>query len=407
MRIALIYPVSACSRPISPEVILTSPRGLTGSEAAWYHAGVELRAQGHEVILFGNFDGQQPESRHENDWTRYCHRERWDAVVSYIRPEPLRLVPLGVNARRVYVQQCNDFLACEPGWEGYVDYLVACSATLLQRLLGMCSIPAERGRVLHNGHDAKLNGGPPREQRRMLWASSADRGLHWAIQVAQQLRQSFVDPKNKVIDTLTPELRVAYDQSGMRGFAQLPDSPEAGSDAMRELGRRSRYCLSALERKLPGITSLGSVSRVGMVEEMQRANVLLYPCDPVSFTEGFSNTVLEALAYGCVPVLNFVDAFPELWKGACPGVEPIEAFTADGSRHPRAFMWREKQYVSDVRKLLIGAPVGGKTANEWRKVGYERAELFRWSRILPAFGAFLGGRDDALPTFDRVSYPWH
>jgi glycosyltransferase involved in cell wall biosynthesis len=301
------------------------------------------------------------------------------------------------------MMQCNDFFACAPGWESYVDHLVAPSGTLLEHLLSETSFPRDKARVFHNGHRVEASTAR-RIPGRLLWASSADRGLHWALQAFQQVRQTYVDPQTRqAFPPLNLELRVAYDDSGMKGFAALPE--DATPDSMAELGRRSRYCLSALG-KVPGVTRLGSLSRDDIAREMQEAELLLYPCDPVSFTEGFSSSTLEAMASGCLPVLAFADAFPELWKGAVPGVTPIPAFTADGSRHPRAWLWSEKQYIAIVRALLSGQQVEGKTLEQWRTLAKERAEMFRWSTLVPALADFLEGNTEILPTLSTLRYPW-
>jgi len=53
-----------------------------------------------------------------------------------------------------------------------------------------------------------------------------------------------------------------------------------------------------------------------MATELCMTEVLAYPCDPVKFTEGFSVTILDACAAGCMPIVAGIDAFPELWTGA-------------------------------------------------------------------------------------------
>lgn len=405
-RIALVFPKEACPRPISLANLNTDPRGLTGSESYWLGHARHLRKLGWDVTCFGNFSDGDAQHQPDYAWQNAAQGD-WRAVVSYILPEPLKLAK--DTSIRCFAQQCNDFNACQPGWESYTDYLFGSSGTQLAHLLGLASFDPKYARVLHDGFEpTELSHGErklPRVKGRLLWASSHDRGLHWAFQCFQQLRQTFLDPATKsAYPPIELELRVAYSQHGMEAMCDIP--PNAKPDAMAELGKRSRYCRDFLAKKPAGVVSLGSLSREQMAEEFAQADMLIYPCDPVSFTEGFGCTALEAMAHGAVPALNFVDAFPELWSGACPGVKALESYTSDGSRHPTAWLLREKTYLSKVRSLLAGLPADGHTLAEWRDIGRQRAEFFRYDQIVPHLSAFFEGDDSALPTIEQLSYPW-
>jgi glycosyltransferase involved in cell wall biosynthesis len=192
------------------------------------------------------------------------------------------------------------------------------------------------------------------------------------------------------------ELRVAYHADGMMSCATIP--PNALPVALAEMGRKARYCLETLKQlDGKGVTVLGSCSRDQIAHEMAEAELLLYPCDTISFTEGFSSTTLESMAHGCVPLLQFVDALPELYGGHVPGVQPFEAYTSDGRRHPQAFLMREKAYISKARALLTGLPVDGFTLEEWRAKGIARAADFEWRKTVPELAKFLEGDAGALP----------
>ena len=402
-KIALIFPTSACGRTIDQSRVYEDARGLTGSEVAFWETSRRLLTLGHDVTTFGNFKFRLTNALPDSEWPDYAD-DPWDTVVSYVHPEPLRLC--NPNVRRVFVQQCNDFAACPDDWTLFTDYLVAPGRMLLRHLLSQTNFPPSYARVFHNGHALEPDSSIKRVPGRLLWASSHDRGLHWALQVFQQLRKTFVDPETReVFPPLELELHVAYNQTGMDEMAKIPD--DASPVWVRELGRRSRYCKSVLPKlEEQGVRVLGSVSRDQMVREMQEAEILLYPCDPVNWTEGFSNTTCEAMALGCLPVLIFSDAFQDLWKGAVPGVDPLDVYAADGSRHPTArFLLREKQYISLVRSLLTGLTANGLDITQWRKRAAERASHFHWDKQVNSFAEFLCGNDAALPGPD-MTYPW-
>lgn len=398
----MIFPTSACGRPINQAMVYDDPRGLTGSEVAWWECSQRLKQLGFEVTMFGNFVGRLPGMIPDAEWPDYAEDE-WDAVVSYVHFEPLRIAN---SKRRIGLQQCNDWHANPPDWTSFTDYLIAPGRALLRHLLSQTDFPVERSRVFHNGHAHAPIPDVKRVPGRMLWASSHDRGLPWALQVYQQLRKTFIDPETReVFPPLDLSFHVAYNADGMDQMAQIPDTD--GPSWYRELGKRSRYCKAALPRlEEQGVVTLGSLSRNEMAREMAEAEILLYPCDPVNWTEGFSNTTVEAMAMGCLPVLVFSDAFPELWRGAVPGVMPVEAYAADGSRHPSArFLMREEEYITAARSMLTGLTYQGKNISAWRALAAERAAYFHWDNQIHSLAAFLDGDDHALEG-PELRYPW-
>jgi glycosyltransferase involved in cell wall biosynthesis len=66
-----------------------------------------------------------------------------------------------------------------------------------------------------------------------------------------------------------------------------------------------------------GVTLVGPVPRKTMAQELLATRVFAYTCDPINnFTEGFSCSVLDACAAGCVPIIAAIDALPEIYRGA-------------------------------------------------------------------------------------------
>jgi hypothetical protein len=92
-----------------------------------------------------------------------------------------------------------------------------------------------------------------------------------------------------------------------------------GDPTIMEQIRRAYYIKEALRRLAPhGVELVDSVSRNQIDREMAEAQVLAYSCDPVSWTEGFSVTLMEGCAAGSCPISTAVDALPEIYGSHIP-----------------------------------------------------------------------------------------
>jgi glycosyltransferase involved in cell wall biosynthesis len=282
MKIAFLYSSWVIGgRPIVEKELLTSKRGLTGSELSCYMFSQKMRERGHDARLFWGKE------------TAAAQALEWDVAYAWVDPEPLN----GVRARlRMLNQQCNDFNYLQPGFSRALDVFTSPS----------------KWEIVPNGCDssqytaAKVPG-------RVLYASSPDRGLHLLLQAWPEIKRRVPHA----------HLRVLYELEAWAKNLRDNTWPDPG---IQECGQRARYIELALARmKHLDVVAVDSVSRQDMAREMAEAEVLAYPCDTIRFTEGFSVTTLEACAAGAIPVINPVDSLGHIY-GELPSASGVGAF---------------------------------------------------------------------------------
>lgn len=146
---------------------------------------------------------------------------------------------------------------------------------------------------------------PPRESKRVVWASSPDRGLHhlleaWPLVIAEEPAAS---------------LDIYYDMDKWLDIIEQADG--MGRQLITtDRAHVVRTRLNALRHDdNMHVTYHGGVSKQAVIDAFLGSQVLAYPCDPAAPTEGFSLTCLEAWAAGCQLVISDADALPELWGG--------------------------------------------------------------------------------------------
>jgi hypothetical protein len=313
MRLAFLYGrFSLGPRPIDFDQLYSAPRGLTGSELSCVEYALAMKARGHDVMLIA---GQPMEAR---DWRGIKIRQLdnprlvdgYDAVLSWNEPDLLREVDEG--PLRLVNQQLNDFAYCRPEWWEHVDVVTSPSAHHLEFLKGQAP-SVKSWTVLPNGCDpSQYDISAPRVPGRVIWASSADRGLH-------RLLEAWPTIKTRVSHA---SLRCFYNFQPADFDDYEVTSPHVQPDLL-EIAQRKRYIQHAMSR-LTGprwdVQHVGSVSRDRMRREFEQAVVLGYPCDTIRYTEGFSVTTMEACASGCLPVITDVDSLGHIYGSAAPMV---------------------------------------------------------------------------------------
>jgi glycosyltransferase involved in cell wall biosynthesis len=79
-----------------------------------------------------------------------------------------------------------------------------------------------------------------------------------------------------------------------------------------------------------GVSFHGGIGQWQLAREQLASELMVYPCDPVRPTEGFSMSCLEGISAGCSLITSDADALPELWSAA-PDVRILPTPKDDGS----------------------------------------------------------------------------
>lgn len=312
MRIAFLYGrFSLGNRPFDFDALYEAPRGLTGSELSCVEYAQAMRDRGHEVSLVVG----QPMLPREWEGLTVCQLDNaklvdeHDAVISW--NEPNLFFETAEKPLRVVNQQLNDFGYCRPGWESVVDVVTSPSAHHLEFLRKQA--PDVRAwEVLPNGCDPALYEERERIPGRVVWASSADRGLHRLLECWPEIKHRAPEASLRAFYNFTAN---DFDELEAVGPNVHPD--------LLEIAQRKRYIRHAMAR-LAGprwdVEHVGSVGRERMRIEFEKSMVLGYPCETIRYTEGFSVTTMEACASSCLPVITDVDALGQIYGGAVPMV---------------------------------------------------------------------------------------
>lgn len=289
MKIAVILgSFSIGSRPLDFSNLWDSPRGLTGTDLCFIRLQEELYKLGHEVHVFHNVSEVKID-------------ESFDAAISI--NEPNLLIGMPKKTVKIVWQMLNDFSFVKPGFDDYVDQYLAVCKEHEEHMKRQTPHP-EKWDTVSLGCDPKLYSNKKRVSGRVLWCSSADRGLHNLLQEWSKIKLAVPNAT----------LRILYhfnygdiDKVEPQDLSQHPN--------VVEMGQRIRYMKHAIkELKHLGVEHIGSVSRNQMVEEWNAASVFGFSCDTVAFSEGFSVSTLEAHASYTVPIITDQDCLGGIYR---------------------------------------------------------------------------------------------
>lgn len=322
MKIAIILGAySIGTRPLDFwfDNIWISSRGLTGTDLCFVKTAQELHKRGHEVHLFTVH--AQPYNKPDS-WEGvklYNFEERhtkvddsFDCLISINEPDVFRGMPS--KPLKIVWQMLNDFPFCQPGFDDYVDKWFGVCEEHTNFLKAQVPKPEKWGTLALGCtpewyQDNRVPG-------RVIWCSSADRGLHWLLSQWPQIKAA-VPYAN---------LKIFY-HFNYGNLEKVEPNSKADHPHIVEMGQRIRYMKYAIEKLKPfDVEHVGSVSREQMRKEFSEASVFGFSCDTVAFSEGFSVSTLEAHASFTVPILTTQDCLGGIYKdsGAIVIGKPIK-----------------------------------------------------------------------------------
>jgi len=295
----------------------TDPRGLTGSEIGFVRIAEELQALGHEVELYTEATQRKWQGMFVSSLSDRRSDDH-DVAIAINEPDLLRGFP---HAFGVWDCWLNDVTFCQPGFDEHVDLAISPSLAHLEQVKTNplwrhvhVTPTTPRGMHVYDPHemdwemiplgcDPEKYAGFEKIPGRVVYCSSPDRGLHWLLQEWAKIKRAVPHATLHIFYRL---------KDWMHSFDSTPYFPPIES-----LRARALYVAEAL-RRMPdmGITVRDSVSRETIEREMAQAEVLAYPCDTTSWSEGFSCTILEACAARACPVITDCDALPSVYGGS-------------------------------------------------------------------------------------------
>lgn len=217
--------------------------------------------------------------------------------------------------------------------------------------------------VVPNGVDLERYKQQPMVERvpfRVIYSSSPDRGLHHLLEIWPEIHHRLPAAELHIFYEMQRWFNIVDDVRS-RGFGVSTDTT---ADRVRE-GLKNTQGL--------GVVVRGPVGQWQLAREQQAASLLVYPCDPISPTEGFGITILEALAAGTPVVTSNADAFPELWS-------------EDVVQIPLPWEGKQEIWITEICDLLTNkarwqsmSREGKKTAQSysWRGIGQEYAGMVK------------------------------
>ena len=312
----ILGPMSVGVRPLDFNAIFNSPRGLTGTEISLVMNALEFKKLGHDVTIFTVCTPGQPEIWNDIKLKAYApllNSEIFDAVISI--NEPYCLYDANENAVRVFCQYLNDFTYCPLNWHIPVDIFTAPCQMLIDHLEKQAGAEntVNKWNVLPLGCSPEIYS-DNRVSGRVVWTSSADRGLHWLLQCWPQIKLSVPNANLKIFYN--------FNYGDISSFEQVGTN----HPHVLEMAQRIRYMEESIKRlNVLDVEHVGSVSREIIQKEYSEAMVLAYPFSPVAFTEGFSLSIMEACAAGVLPVISDGDCLGSIYGEIVPMVKsPVQ-----------------------------------------------------------------------------------
>lgn len=291
----------------------TSTRGLTGTDLAFVRVAEEFQKLGHEVELFtacstpiGLYHGMR--IRSTADIVK-IDNEKFDAVINF--NEPNLFIGMEKPFKLLYMM-LNDFSFVLPEFDQWTDHYVGVCQEHTNYVANNSNTNGKWSVVPLGCDPDKYK--DKRIPGKVIWCSSADRGLHWLLSQWSTIKCAVPNAF----------LKIFYHFSYI-DLEKVEDN-QTHHPHVTEMAQRIRYIKKAVKELAHlDVEHVGSVSRERMQTEFSEASVFGFPCDTVAFSEGFSVSTLEAHASHTVPVITDADCLGGIYQNSgCVMVNDIK-----------------------------------------------------------------------------------
>lgn len=312
-------------------------KGLGGSETAAVEMAKHLAKQtGRKVIIF---------QQREQDWVapsgvQYIQAHKLHDYFRKYKPKLHIAWRHTARFTNTYsVVWSHDLLT--PGAENIqnYDHILALSDAHKQMLIGIAGVPAEKIIVTKNGIDPdrfKLRNNVEKQYGKVIFPSSPDRGLEWAIKV--------MDLVNKEIPE--SELHVFYSFENMKKFGMKEQAEKL----------ENMFCTR------PWIKYHGNVQQTELAKHFMQSQVWLYPSN---FFETFAIVALEAMCSNAWPVLRRFGALKDTLK---PAIEQNSCDLIDCDMNDQVVPLFAEKVIAAIKE------------EKYKKMDFN-PELFSWSKV--------------------------
>lgn len=260
--------------------------GIGGSETSHIEMSNRLSDRGHNVYSYGPTPFKEPTvNPHGVTWER-CDNDqniwRRDGVwVVYRDPQSIDDVDVSRNPAWLICQDVDYPALTEERARKFTRIVTLCEAHAQYMRMKFPAL-ADKIFVSSNGIKSEyiaeaLKNPPTRNPKRLMYASSPDRGLLYLCTIFQRAREIMPDI----------ELHVYY------GFNNIK-KVEENNPWVRE---KTNIIRKALDQ--PGIEVHGRTGQPALIQEWLKAGIW---CHPSSFTETSCITCMDAQALGAIPI---------------------------------------------------------------------------------------------------------
>lgn len=266
--------------------------GIGGSETSQVEMALRLAKRGHDVTSYTRLPEDCPDREFGGVHWRYLTEMNLtdDGLWIIYRKPSLGKLCIPSDSRRYWLM-CQDVFY--PDWDSEAtksfDRIIGLCPRHIQHLAGVDPANSDRLCLSSNGVNVErirkiesLDTLQPRYPKRIIWASSPDRGLKECLDIFERAQEQVADL----------ELRIFY---GMDNIDKI-----CGGDRKKMPWRLSwqqydRAC------NMPGVTWRGRVGQRELTKQWLLAGIWLYP---TWFQESSCISCMEAQACGAIPITN-------------------------------------------------------------------------------------------------------